>query len=73
MNKQIVRGLASLDHKLEDAGVLPAIKQAALPEEITDEDGNLATDCSDVSSPGHSCILCNERVQCSMWQDMILV
>ena len=47
-NKQIVRGLAALDHKLEDIGVLPPIKQAPLPEEITDDDGNLATDCADV-------------------------
>lgn len=47
-NKQIVRGLATLDHKLEDLGVLPPIKQAPLPEEITDDDGNLATDCADV-------------------------
>lgn len=47
-NKQIVRGLATLDVKLEDIGVLPPIKQAPLPEEITDDDGNLATDCADV-------------------------
>ncbi len=48
MNKQVVRGFANLDHKLEDIGVLPPIKQAPLPEELMDEDGNLATDCSDV-------------------------
>ena len=48
VNKQVVRGFANLDHKLEDIGVLPPIKQAPLPEELMDEDGNLATDCSDV-------------------------
>ncbi|BDA41368.1 probable ubiquinol oxidase 4, chloroplastic/chromoplastic at C-terminar half [Coccomyxa sp. Obi] len=61
-NKQIVRGLATLDHKLEDIGVLPPIKQAQLPEEITDDAGNLATDCADVREKLRMLRLENEPV-----------
>lgn len=48
VNKSIVRGLSSLDHRLEELGVLPAIDKAPVPEEVMDSDGNLASDCSDV-------------------------
>lgn len=63
VNKQVVRGLANLDHKLEYAGVLPKLDQAPLPEEVMDEDGNLATECSDVCAmpPSH----CERNRSCS--------
>ena len=51
INKQIVRGLAAADLKLEEAGLLPSVEQEKLPEDITDDDGNLLNDCAEVSSP----------------------
>ena len=50
INKQIVKGLAATDLKLEEAGLLPKVEQEALPEDITDEDGNLLNDCAEVAS-----------------------
>ena len=52
INKQIVRGLSAADLKLEEAGLLPSVEQEKLPEEITDEDGNLLNDCAEVIPPG---------------------
>ncbi len=48
INKQIVKGLAATDLKLEEAGLLPKVEQEKLPEDITDEDGNLLNDCAEV-------------------------
>ncbi len=50
INKQIVRGLAAADLKLEEAGLLPSVEQEKLPDDITDEDGNLLNDCVEVTS-----------------------
>ena len=50
INKQIVRGLAAADLKLEEAGLLPSVEQEKLPDDITDEDGNLLNDCAEVTS-----------------------
>ena len=60
MNKQIIRGLAAADLKLEEAGLLPKVEQEKLPEEITDSDGNLLNDCADVSPP----FLVHEAASC---------
>lgn len=38
-----------MDLKLQDAGLLPEIKEEKLPEDITDDDGNLLNDCAEVS------------------------
>ena len=46
-----MRGLAAADLKLEEAGLLPTIEQEELPDDITDEDGNLLNDCADVGPP----------------------
>ena len=51
INKQIVRGLSAADLKLEEAGLLPSVEQEKLPEDITDDDGNLLNDCAEVSPP----------------------
>ena len=51
INKQIVKGLAATDLKLEEAGLLPEIEEEKLPEDITDEDGNLLNDCAEVRAP----------------------
>ena len=48
INKQIVKGLAATDLKLEEVGLLPKVEQEKLPEDITDEDGNLLNDCAEV-------------------------
>ncbi len=50
VNKQIVKGLAAADLKLEEAGLLPKVQQEKLPEEITDSDGKLLNDCADVGT-----------------------
>lgn len=59
INKQIVRGLSAADLKLEEIGLLPEIKEEALPDDITDEDGNLLNDCADVSPSAfpHACLM----------------
>ena len=49
INKQIVKGLAAADLKLEEVGLLPKVEEEKLPEDITDEDGNLLNDCAEVS------------------------
>ena len=65
MNKQIIRGLAAADLKLEEAGLLPKVEQEKLPEEITDSDGNLLNDCADVSPPSnfHEAASCLHGIQ----------
>ena len=47
-NKRIVGGLASLDTRLEGAGVLPKLEAPQLPEEITDDSGEMTEDVEDV-------------------------
>ena len=47
-NKRLVGGLASLDTKLEEAGVLPKLEAPQLPEEITDDNGDMTEDVEDV-------------------------
>lgn len=47
-NKRIVGGLASLDTKLEEVGVLPKLEAPKHPDDITDDNGDLTEDVNDV-------------------------
>ena len=70
INKQIVKGLAAADLKLEDVGLLPKIEQEELPDDITDEDGNLLNDCAEVSwasaFPNAPLFLTHTRLLCAL-------
>jgi hypothetical protein len=46
-NKSLVGGFASLDVRLEEAGVLPKLDAPEHPEEVTDEDGRLTDDVNE--------------------------
>lgn len=69
INKQIVKGLAATDLKLEEVGLLPKVEQEELPEDITDEDGNLLNDCAEVSPFSNlSCALLPPGPGCARWR-----
>lgn len=55
---KMVTVLASLDRKLQDAGILPELKRAQLPAEIADGSGELASDYAIVRTFNFTVIFC---------------
>lgn len=48
MGAKVVTAFASLDRKLEAAGILSELKKVKLPAEVSDGSGELASDCANV-------------------------
>lgn len=49
-----VEALATLDERLEKTPLLEELDPDEMPDEVTDSNGNITQDCSEVTT-GHSC------------------
>ncbi|DBA97712.1 TPA: hypothetical protein ACH3X3_012597 [Trebouxia sp. C0006] len=57
-----VQALATLDEKLEQTPLLQELDPNEMPDEVTDSDGNMTQDCSEVRSALRGLVLRNEDV-----------